>query len=249
MMKSTFTGWLVGVCSVARLSAPARYHEPMGLPLKRCLTSGGAAVFGLLGALALAQTPAGAIYTCIDDQGRPITRDRYIAECSHKEQRILNRDGSLREVLPPTLTADERARREAAERAIRDEREARRDAIKYDRLLLLRYPDKATHDRVRESALEPSGHAIDAARNRMKELEVERRHYDDEAEFYRGRRLPPMLRQQIESNEVAKGAQLTAIHNAQAEQDRINANFDAELERLRKLWSGAPPGSLGPPLQ
>jgi hypothetical protein len=27
---------------------------------------------------------------------------------------------------------------------------------------------------------------------------------------------------------------------------RINRLFDAELERLRRLWAGAPPGSLGP---
>jgi hypothetical protein len=28
---------------------------------------------------------------------------------------------------------------------------------------------------------------------------------------------------------------------------RINALYDAELARLRKLWAGAPAGSLGPP--
>ena len=221
----------------------------MGLPLERWLVAGGVAAAGLFGAVVSAQKPAGSIYTCVDDRGRLLTRDRYIAECSHKEQRILNRDGSLREVVPPTFTADERAQREAAERAARAAREARNDAVKYDRLLVARFPDKERHDRARDGGLEPSRHAIDAANGRLKELEAQRKRYDDEAEFYRGRRLPPSLRQQIESNEVAKGAQLTAIRNARAEQDRINANFDAELARLRQLWGGAPPGSLGPPLQ
>jgi len=27
---------------------------------------------------------------------------------------------------------------------------------------------------------------------------------------------------------------------------RINRLYDAELDRLRRLWAGAPPGSLGP---
>ena len=31
-----------------------------------------------------------------------------------------------------------------------------------------------------------------------------------------------------------------------AETNRINALYDAELARLRKLWGGAQPGSLGP---
>ncbi len=30
-----------------------------------------------------------------------------------------------------------------------------------------------------------------------------------------------------------------------AELVRINSRFDAELAHLKKLWSGAPPGSLG----
>ena len=34
--------------------------------------------------------------------------------------------------------------------------------------------------------------------------------------------------------------------NQVAETDRINALYDAELARLRKLWGGAQPGSLGP---
>ena len=41
------------------------------------------------------------------------------------------------------------------------------------------------------------------------------------------------------------------IANQQAEMGRINALYDAELARLRKLWSGASPGSMGalPPEQ
>ena len=41
-------------------------------------------------------------------------------------------------------------------------------------------------------------------------------------------------------------AQRAAIANQQAELVRINKIYDAELERLLRLWSGAQPGSLGP---
>jgi len=37
-----------------------------------------------------------------------------------------------------------------------------------------------------------------------------------------------------------------AAANQAAELARINRLYDAELERLRRLWSGAPAGSLGP---
>ena len=69
---------------------------------------------------AAAAGPGGVIYTCRDDQGNPITRDRYIVECRHKEQRILNGDGSLRQVVPPTWTPEEQAQREAETRKKRE---------------------------------------------------------------------------------------------------------------------------------
>lgn len=187
-----------------------------------------------------------AIYTCIDDQGRLLTRDRPIAECRHKEQRILNRDGSLRGVLSPTLTPEERAQLEAAERAARQAKAAQNDAIKYDRLLMRRYPDAAKHNKARESALASLRQAIQSAQARLQELADERKRLLLEAEFYRGRAMPSALKQQLGSNDAAAEAQHNAIRNAQSEVDRINANFDVELDRLRKLWNGAEPGSLGP---
>ena len=189
----------------------------------------------------------GGIYTCIDDHGKELRRDRYIAECRHKEQRILNRDGSVRAVVPPTLTPDEQAQREAAERAAREAQAARNDNIKYDRLLLRRFPKEAAHNRVREDALAPGRRAIESGQARLRELAAERKGLLEEAEFYRGRPMPPALKQRLDNNDAAAAAQRDAIKSVQAEQDRINAKFDVELERLRKLWKGAEPGSLGPP--
>jgi hypothetical protein len=47
----------------------------------------------------------GGIYTCIDDSGRRLTADRPIPECAAKDQRVLNKDGSLKAVHPPSQTA------------------------------------------------------------------------------------------------------------------------------------------------
>jgi hypothetical protein len=204
---------------------------------------------GCCGACWGQNTPAheGGIYVCVDERGHVITRDRYIAECRHKEQRVLNRDGSLRRVLPPTLTAEERAQMEAAERAAREAQAAQQDVVKYDRLLKTRYPNEAAHQRARDAALTASHAAIQSAEARLGELAVERKRLADEAEFYRGRVLPARLKQQIDGNEGQAEAQRTSIRNVRGEQERINKRFDVELARLRKLWRGAEPGSLGPP--
>ena len=187
-----------------------------------------------------------AIYTCIDDKGRRLTSDRPIPECLGREQRVLNKDGSLRSVRPPPLTADERAEKDAADRRVAAERAAQADAIRRDRNLMMRYPDEASHRKAREKALDTVRAAVKATEKRLADLSAERKPLDDEAEFYIGKPLPAGLKQQIDANEAAVEAQKSLAQTQAAELVRINALYDAEIERLRRLWAGAPPGSLGP---
>jgi len=203
----------------------------------------------LCAAAVRAATPgasAGGIYTCIDEKGRRLTADRPIAECSHKEQQLLNRDGSLRAVVPATLTAEERADKEARERAAAEARAAQADAVRRDRNLTARYPDEALHQRAREAALDTVRLAIKATELRLRELQAERKPLQEEAEFYQGKALPPKLRAAIEANDASVDAQRSASASQEAELGRINKLYDTELERLRRLWAGAPAGSLGP---
>jgi hypothetical protein len=203
-------------------------------------------VSGRAGAQAEPAKPPAGIYTCFDDKGRRLTADRPIAECSGKEQQLLNRDGSLRMVVPPTLTADERAEKEARDRAAAEARAAAADAVRRDRNLMARYPNEAAHSRGREAALDTVRLAIKATEIRLRGLAAERKPLLDEAEFYQRRTLPPKLKAAIDANDAAVEAQRSAQANQEAELDRINKLYDAELERLRKLWGGAPAGSLGP---
>lgn len=201
---------------------------------------------GIMTAQAQGSRNAAGIYTCTDAQGRKLTSDRPIAECTAREQRVLNADGSLRQVLPPTLTAEERAAREAQEHRLAQQRASQADALRRDRNLLQRYPNEDKHQQARQVALEPVRLAIKASERRLASLAQERKRLDDEAEFYRGRAVPASLRQQLDANDATVEAQRAATRNQEAELDRINALYDAELERLRRLWAGAAPGSLPP---
>ena len=235
------------------------------LPRKTCLppmirrrragaTAAAAAGLALLCAAlgVAAQAPPGnipngaGIYTCVDGQGRRLTSDRPIADCTAREQRVLNRDGSVQRVLPPALTAEERAEREAAERRAVLARTSQADAIRRDRNLLSRFPTEATHRKSREAALDTVRLAIKATELRLQELGAERKPLTEEAEFYKGRPLPLRLKQALDGNDAGVDAQRAAAANQEAELVRINKLHDVELERLRRLWAGAAPGSLGP---
>lgn len=191
-------------------------------------------------------TPASSagIYTCVDDQGRRLTSDRPIAVCTGKEQRVLNRDGSLRRVVPPTLTAEERAEREAADRRAELQRAALADSVRRDRNLVARFPNEAAHSKAREAALDSVRAAMKATEQRQAELTAARKPLEDEAEFYKGKSIPMRLKQQIDANDAGVEASKIAVVNQQAELVRINRLYDDELARLRKLWAGAPAGSL-----
>jgi hypothetical protein len=189
---------------------------------------------------------SGAIYSCVDDRGRRLTADRPIAECSAKEQRVLNRDGSLKNVHPPTLTAEERAEVEARDRRAAEARAAQVENVRRDRNLLQRYKSEDSHRRAREAALDTVRAAMRGTEMRLADLARERKPLLEEAEFYKGRALPAKLRTALDANDASVDAQRAASQNQALELERISRLYDAELDRLRRLWAGAPPGSMGP---
>lgn len=229
------------VCDMSGLNRPSSLWPAKAIGL-----------LGLVGAqfvgVAAAQTPpsGGGIYTCVDAKGRRLTADRPIPECAHKDQQLLNRDGSVRAVIPATMTAEERAETEVRERLAAEARAAQADAVRRDRNLVARFPNEAAHNRAREAAADTVRLAMKASELRLRELEAERKPLRDEAEFYKGKTMPGKLKAAMDANDASLDAQRGAAATQEAELVRINKLYDAELNRLRRLWAGTQPGSLGP---
>jgi hypothetical protein len=198
-----------------------------------------------MGAASLAQEPAviSGVYTCVDAKGRKLTADRPIAECTDREQKVLNPSGTLKTKLGPTLTAQEKAALEQKERHEVEERNRLADEKRRERALLTRYPSKAVHDQERSEALAQIGVVIRAARTRLDELTKQRAGIDEEMEFYKKdpAKAPAYIRRQLEENVQSQTVQRRFIAEQEAEIRRVNLRFDDELIRLRQLWTpGAP---------
>lgn len=208
------------------------------------------AVLGLCGGAAAwaQQAAAPLIYTCTNAAGKKLTSDRLIPECNDREQRVLNSDGSVRKVIGPTLTSDERATAEAREKALEVARATQAEAVRADRNLLNRFPNETAHNKARAKALDNIKGSLKVSEDRVAALAKERKPLTDEAEFYVGKPLPAKLKSQLDANDAAVDAQKVLVQNQKLEAVRIEQNFDAELERLKKLWGGAQPGSLGAPV-
>lgn len=190
------------------------------------------------------KSTTGAIYTCTDGSGKRVTSDRLIAECLDREQRVLNKDGSQRMVIPPRMSPEERAAVEARKRERALAEAAQKDAIRRDRNLLMRYPDEAAHNKARQAAMDDLHKGIALSDKRLEELRAERKPLDAETEFYKGKRLPGKLRTQIEASDAQQQAQRDIIQQQRTEMVRLNALYDAELARLRKMWTGVAPGTV-----
>jgi hypothetical protein len=189
--------------------------------------------------------PPSGIYSCVDANGKKLTSDRPIAECNNINQRVLNADGSVKKILTPTKTADEQADFEAQQRTAAVALANKQEAMRRDRNLLARFPDEATHRKARQEALDPVRKGVKQSEQRLAALAIERKPMNDEAEFYVGKPLPFKLKLQMDANDASVDAQKSLLQNQQLEYARVDSLYDAELERLRLLWQGARPGTLG----
>lgn len=217
----------------------------MALPIGRARVAS-LLLLTLAAPVAWAQATGSApIYTCTDAAGKKLTSDRPIVECNAREQRVLNADGSVRSVRPPTMTADERAAAEERERESAAERTRQQEAVRRDRNLVARYPNEAAHRRQRELALDDLRKSLRQSEARLIALATERKPLATEAEFYVGKRLPLKLKQALDANDVSVEAQKSLVQTQQIEILRIDGLYDNELGRLKKLWGGAQAGSLG----
>lgn len=185
-----------------------------------------------------APAPAAGIYSCTDAKGRKLTSDRPIPECLDREQKVLNPSGTVRTIVPPSLTGPERAALEAKQRREAEERARQAEEKRRERALVLRYPNKAMHDKERAEALAQIEVVRQAALNRVKELQRQRRELEQELEFYASdpSRVPPSLKRLIDENAQSLAVQERFIADQDAEKARVNARFDEELARLQQLW-------------
>jgi hypothetical protein len=179
------------------------------------------------------------IYTCTDARGRKLTSDRPIPECSDREQKLLNPSGTLKARVGPTLTLKERTELEAKDKAEQEERARLNEEKRRERALLIRYPNKAVHDKERAAALTQIGVVRQAAVTRVEELQRQRVAVLEEMEFYKRdpSKAPPSVRLQVEEVAQSLAIQQRFIADQDAEIKRVNAHFDEELVRLKQLWA------------
>jgi hypothetical protein len=199
--------------------------------------------WALVAALAGAPMGSGAqLFICTLRNGRTLTEDVPPPECQDVPIRELNRDGSVKRVIEPPLTPEQKKKREQEEKERRERERQAQEQLRSDRALLETYASEDEIESSRDRTLASRQALIDRANQQLKEFKMDRKRLDDEAEFYVRRPMPDKLKRAIEDNKALQQQQLRAIDDIRADMRRINERFDAQLRRFRELVNrGATP--------
>ena len=180
-----------------------------------------------------------AVYSCVDKNGRRITADRPIPECIDREQRVLDKTGTERRRIGPTLTENERTQLDAQRRADAEQKAKVADQRRRERALITRYPDEATHNAERVTALAVFNDLIQIAYKRIEQLRSDRAAINTELEFYQNdpKKAPAKVQRRIADNEEVIAEQQRYIATQQDEKRKVQQRFDTELVQLKELWA------------
>jgi hypothetical protein len=188
---------------------------------------------------AFAQSPT--MYTCVAN-GRTYTGDRPPPECSNSDIRELNRDGSLRRVIPRPLTPEEQKAQAIEAKKKAQEAEKALAQRRRDRSLLEAYANEQEIEVARTKALQSSNEVVRRSTARLERMADDRKHLEEETEFYKNRELPDSVKRALARNEQERAAEQKIMKDAQTEMQRINERFDSDKKRFRELVSqGAQP--------
>jgi len=194
----------------------------------------GVACLYLTTTAAVAQTAV--MYTCVAN-GRTYSGDRPPPECANSDIRELNRDGSLRKVIPRPLTPEEQKAKAAEAKKKAEEDERALAQRRRDRSLLEAYANEQEIEAARVKAVSTSNDIVRRSQVRIERMDAERKRLQDETEFYKKREVPDNIKRALASNEQERVAEQKIIQEAQIEIQRINDRFESDKKRFRELVS------------
>ena len=194
-------------------------------------------ILAALGAMLFATGAQAQIYMCKDANGRTLTSDRPIPECSDRSMKVLDNQGVARREIAAPLTPEQKRQRQEEEEKRKAAAAAEEEQKREDRALMARYKSEADIEAARKRSLEQVAEhikmeesGIAAAEKRLKGAQVEA-----DALKKAGKPLSARLQQRLDDNKQAIADGRKHIGEREKEMAPINAKYDQTLKRFREL--------------
>lgn len=183
---------------------------------------------------------AGTLFCCADASGKQVCGDLLPQACYGRAYRELGDNGrTLRNVEAP-LTAEQRELRAAEEEQRKVDAAALKEKQRKDQALLNTYASEKDIEAMRLRAQEDVRKSIKDSEGQIVAIRVRRKKFEDEAEFYKKKALPPEVKKGLRDTDFEIKAQQSVIESKQKELEIIRAKYDEDLKRYRELSGRRP---------
>ena len=200
----------------------------------------------LLCAFALAG-PAAAqkLYKYTDTNGKVVYTDKMPSEAAGKANDQLNRQGTVTKRNEGALTPEQLAAKEAARKKKLEEELAAKEEKRKNMALLNTYSSEQDIADARTRAIASNGEAIQDAERKLAEALKRQLQLADEAEFYKKKPMPALLKQEIQVNESAIASHTDLLDKKKKETMAISAKYDEDLRRYREVIKSSATAAAG----
>lgn len=180
------------------------------------------------------------LFCCADTSGKQVCGDILPQACYGRAYRELGADGRTMRNVEAPLTADQREQRAKEEEQRKAEAAALKEQQRKDLALLNTYGTEKDIEAMRVRAQEDVQKSIKDANAQIATIRERRKKYENEAEFYKKKTLPPDVQKGLRDADSEIKAQQSVIESKQKELDIIRVKYDEDLRRYRELSSRKP---------
>ncbi len=178
---------------------------------------------------------AGNFYCCVDANGKQVCGDLLPQACYGRAYRELGPNGQTLRNIEAPLTAEQRAARSAEEAQRKVEEEILREKHRKDQALLNTYGSEKDIEFMRMRAQTDVQKSISAAETKIAEIRTQRKVFENEAEFYKKKKLPPEVQKGLRDADYEIKVQEYLIESKKKELDLIRIKYDEDLRRYQEI--------------
>ena len=189
-----------------------------------------------LGGVGAAQ--AGALYCCNDSNGKQVCGDILPQACYGRAYREIGDNGQVRRYVDAPPTAEQRAAREAEEKRRKEADLLLKEQKRKDAALLETYGSERDIEMMRQRAEQDTQAAIRTAEKKVGDARQLRKKYENEAEFYKKKDLPPEVQKGLREADYEIKAQQELVEAKKKELETIQAKYAEDRRRYLELTRG-----------
>lgn len=179
------------------------------------------------------------IYCCTDPStGRRACGDSLPDACRGRAYKVMDGSGNVMREVGPPMTAEQKAQAAAEALRRKEEEAARREQQRKDMALLDTYSSVRDIDEARARREADLQDAIRQAEGKITSIRQRRRKFENEAEFYRNRPLPPEVAKGLRETDSELKAYASLLEAKKADLETVHAKYDADKLRYIELSRG-----------